>query len=97
MSPSGAVAITTFSALLGLFYHANISTPHWLGYLVQRPEAHRVHHQRDVHAFNYCELPVFDILFGTFNNPRQFHGQCGFDGDREQRFGDMLAGRDVER
>ena len=28
-------------------YHMNVRTPVWLGYFVQRPEAHRVHHLRD--------------------------------------------------
>jgi hypothetical protein len=28
-------------------YHMNIRTPEWLGYFIQRPESHRVHHLRD--------------------------------------------------
>ena len=38
---------------------ANVRTPQWLGYLVQRPESHSVHHQRGVHAYNYSDLPLF--------------------------------------
>ncbi len=48
----------------------NIRTPQWLGYIVQRPESHSVHHGRGVHHYNYSDLPLFDILFGTFRNPR---------------------------
>jgi sterol desaturase/sphingolipid hydroxylase (fatty acid hydroxylase superfamily) len=95
MSPEGAFAVTTTSGVLGLFYHWNVRTPRWLGYIVQRPESHCVHHQEGVHAFNYSELPIVDMLFGTFRNPDQFVGSCGLGGDREQRFADLLGGRDV--
>jgi sterol desaturase/sphingolipid hydroxylase (fatty acid hydroxylase superfamily) len=67
-------AITFF----GVFQHANIRTPRWLGYIVQRPESHSFHHQRGVHAFNYSDLPLFDLLFGTFKNPRDFAAEQGF-------------------
>lgn len=95
MSPAGAFVITTASGVLGLFYHWNIATPHWLGYLVQRPESHCVHHERGVHAYNYSELPILDMVFGTFKNPPRFEGQCGFGTGREQRIADLLLGRDV--
>ena len=51
------------------FQHANLRTPRWLGYLIQRPESHSVHHARGVHAFNYCDFPLIDMLFGTLRNP----------------------------
>jgi sterol desaturase/sphingolipid hydroxylase (fatty acid hydroxylase superfamily) len=97
VSPGAAFALTTFSGVLGLFYHWNIATPRWLGYLVQRPESHCVHHAQGVHAFNYSELPIVDIIFGTFRNPARFDASCGLGDDRERRFGEMLAGRDVLR
>lgn len=94
----GAVA---FYALLAgtaeFFYHWNIRTPRWLGYVIQRPESHRVHHRRAHHTDNYGDLPVLDLLFGTFDNPRTFEGECGFEPDREDRIEDMLAFRDVNR
>jgi sterol desaturase/sphingolipid hydroxylase (fatty acid hydroxylase superfamily) len=96
-SPEAALVITTISGVLGLFYHWNIATPRWLGYLVQRPESHCIHHELDVHAYNYSELPIVDIVFGTFRNPRGFVGQCGLGGDREQQFAELLLGRDVTR
>ena len=52
-----------------LLYHWNVSTPAWLGYLIQRPESHCVHHQHGLHRYNYADLPVWDMLFGTFRNP----------------------------
>jgi sterol desaturase/sphingolipid hydroxylase (fatty acid hydroxylase superfamily) len=94
-SPEAALAITTASGVLGLFYHWNVATPRWLGYLVQRPESHCIHHQHGVHAYNYSELPLIDIVFGTFRNPPRFVGQCGLGADREQQFAALLLGRDV--
>ena len=44
--------------LAELFYHWNVPTPYWLGYLVQRPESHCVHHEEGLHAYNYGDLPL---------------------------------------
>jgi sterol desaturase/sphingolipid hydroxylase (fatty acid hydroxylase superfamily) len=97
MSRDGAFVLTNASGILGLFYHWNVATPRWLGYLVQRPESHCIHHEHGVHAFNYSELPLLDIAFGTFANPAKFVGSCGLGDDREERFRDLLLGRDVTR
>jgi sterol desaturase/sphingolipid hydroxylase (fatty acid hydroxylase superfamily) len=85
------------TTLLAVFQHANIRTPTWLGYLVQRPESHSVHHQRGVHAFNYSDLPVFDLLFGTFRNPTAFAPEQGFWHGASDQVLPMLAMRDVSR
>ena len=90
-----ATLAVTLTGIAELFYHWNVRTPHWIGYLIQRPESHLVHHQLGLHAFNYGDLPLWDMLFGTFRNPREFREQCGFAEDREQRIGDLLLGRDV--
>ncbi|MGE0031409.1 MAG: sterol desaturase family protein [Steroidobacteraceae bacterium] len=84
--------VTTF---LGVFQHTNIRTPQWLGYLVQRPESHSVHHQRGVHAWNYSDLPLFDLLFGTFRNPRKYAPEQGFYDGASARVGELLLWRDV--
>ena len=94
LGPEAAAGATLLSGLAELFYHWNVKTPHWLGYLIQRPEMHCVHHQEGLHHFNYGDLPVFDMLFGTFHNPAVFDDRCGF-GDDEERIGDMLRGHDV--
>jgi sterol desaturase/sphingolipid hydroxylase (fatty acid hydroxylase superfamily) len=86
---------TFLTAVAEYFYHWNIRTPHWLGFLVQRPESHRVHHQYRHHTQNFADLPVWDMLFGTFRNPHTAPPQCGYDDWREDRFDDMLAFRDV--
>jgi sterol desaturase/sphingolipid hydroxylase (fatty acid hydroxylase superfamily) len=89
---TGAVLLTAFAEL---FYHWNVRTPHWLGYLFQRPESHCVHHQEGLHAYNYADLPLWDMLFGTFRNPARWQARCGFGPEAEQRLGAMLAGVDV--
>jgi sterol desaturase/sphingolipid hydroxylase (fatty acid hydroxylase superfamily) len=76
-----------------MFQHTNIRTPRWLGYIVQRPESHSCHHERGVHARNYGDLPLFDMLFGTFHNPERFEGECGFHDGGSARVGAMLIGR----
>ncbi|NJN40561.1 MAG: hypothetical protein HC807_06620, partial [Gammaproteobacteria bacterium] len=78
-----------------LFYHWNVPTPYWIGYIIQRPESHCVHHQMHKHTSNFGDLPVWDILFGTFDNPRKFDAQCGFKDNRELKLGAMLLGEDV--
>ena len=86
---------TIITCLAEFFYHWNINTPQWLGYIIQRPESHRVHHQYRSHTNNYADLPIIDILFGTFRNPKTFKGKCGYDPWREDKFEDQLVFRDV--
>ena len=90
-----AVIASGISTLFAFFQHANLKTPRWLGYIVQRPESHSVHHQRGLHAYNYADLPVFDMLFGTFRNPERFRGENGFYDGASARIPEMLVGRDV--
>jgi len=91
-----AAAITGYIAsFYSFFQHLNVRTPRWLGYVIQRPESHCIHHQRGVHAFNYADLPVWDMLFGSFRNPAAFEGDVGFDAPADKRFGAMLAFADV--
>ncbi len=91
-----AGGVYTFCTAVGeFFYHTNVRTPHWVGYLFQRPEMHRIHHEKDRHLNNYGDIPCWDMLFGTYENPKRWDGACGFDLAREQRLGSMLAWRDV--
>lgn len=94
-SPRAGALYTLLTAVAELFYHWNVSTPHWVGYFVQRPEAHRVHHEHGHHTQNFADLPLWDFLFGTLDNPRRRAAACGYDDWREDRFEDMLAFRDV--
>ncbi|MBX3472103.1 MAG: sterol desaturase family protein [Planctomycetes bacterium] len=95
LEPTAAAGATALAGLAELFYHWNVRTPRWVGFFIQRPESHCVHHATGVHAKNYGDLPLWDMLFGTFENPATFDGRCGFDAAAEARVGDMLAGRDV--
>jgi sterol desaturase/sphingolipid hydroxylase (fatty acid hydroxylase superfamily) len=95
LSPE-AVTLFLFSAMfLAMFQHANVKTPRWIGYFVQRPESHTVHHGRGLHRLNYADLPVFDILFGTFKNPEGYEMQNGFYDGASLRVADMLLFRDA--
>jgi sterol desaturase/sphingolipid hydroxylase (fatty acid hydroxylase superfamily) len=85
----------TFNAM---FQHANIKTPYWLGFIIQRPESHHVHHGRGIHRYNYADLPVVDMLFGTFRNPRNLPvPETGFYKGASSRILEMLIGRDVSQ
>lgn len=84
-------------SFMAMLSHANIKTPRWLGYITVRPESHSVHHQRGKHQNNYCELPVIDMLFGTFVNPENFVDECGFYDGASSRVLDMHLFRDVAK
>lgn len=86
---------TLVTACAEFFYHMNVRTPHWVGYFLQRPEMHRIHHERGKHYYNFADLPVWDMLFGTYKNPTRFSGPCGFRPEREASFLRMLMFRDV--
>lgn len=89
------LAASAFIAFSAAFQHANVRTPRWLGYLVQRPESHAVHHERGLHRYNYSDLPLWDIVFGTFRNPARWEGEVGFHEGASRRIPEMLIGRDV--
>jgi sterol desaturase/sphingolipid hydroxylase (fatty acid hydroxylase superfamily) len=95
VGPQAASSAVLLSGLAELVYHWNVPTPHWVGYIFQRPESHCIHHQEGVHSFNYSDLPVWDMLFGTFRNPSKWEARCGFGEEGELRFGEMLRGIDV--
>jgi sterol desaturase/sphingolipid hydroxylase (fatty acid hydroxylase superfamily) len=97
VEPMAAAGAVTLSGLAELVYHWNVKTPHWLGYFFQRPESHCIHHQEGVHAFNYSDLPMWDMLFGTYRNPRKWEGRCGFGSTGEFRLAEMLRGIDIHR
>ncbi len=93
-----AITVFLFAAMfLGIFQHANVKTPRWLGFLIQRPESHSVHHERGVHRYNYADLPLFDIAFGTFRNPKHYAAETGFYDGASARVAEMLVFRDVSQ
>ena len=97
LDPIAAALVGYLAAFHGMFQHWNVHTPRWLGYFIQRPEAHCEHHRQGVHAFNYGDFPLWDLLFGSFRNPERFVGECGFESPADRRLGAMLAFADVNR
>ncbi len=91
------VAHTACIAASQFFVHMNVATPRWVGYFIQRPEMHRIHHELGVHKNNYADLPLWDMLFGTYRNPSTIKVDCGFEPHRERRVLDMLALQDVHQ
>jgi len=94
VTPAAAMIAGYLGFVIALFEHFNTFTPTWLGYILQRPEMHSVHHQRDVHAYNYG-LPIWDLMFGTFRNPATWDAKAGFWDGASKRVFPMLLGRDV--
>ncbi len=95
LTPEAASGAVLLSGIAEFFYHWNIATPRRLGYFIQRPESHCVHHQEGLHSFNYSDLPLWDMLFGTYRNPEKWSAQCGFGANGENRFFDLLRGKPV--
>lgn len=88
-----AMTINVMATLCAMFQHANIATPQWLGYFITRPESHALHHARGAHRFNYGDVPWFDMLFGTFRNPKNFPAEAGFHDGASLKLWSLLIGR----
>jgi sterol desaturase/sphingolipid hydroxylase (fatty acid hydroxylase superfamily) len=97
LDPVATMAVAWLASFYGMFQHCNMRTPRWLGWIIQRPEAHCAHHRRGVHAGNYSDFPPWDLLWGALDNPRGFTGEIGFEPEAARGIGRMLAGRDVQR
>jgi sterol desaturase/sphingolipid hydroxylase (fatty acid hydroxylase superfamily) len=94
-SVQASTIILLTNTFFAMFQHANIHTPVWFGYLVQRPEAHALHHAKGIHAYNYSDISIYDMLFGTWKNPKDFEHENGFYNGASSRLSDMLLFRDV--
>ena len=95
LSGEAAGIVNIMAAFCSMFQHANINTPRWLGYIVTRPESHSIHHERGHHAQNYGDIPLWDMVFGTFKNANSWADEVGlYDGSTLQ-IGDLLMGRDL--
>lgn len=97
LSMEAGAIYTALTALGEFFYHTNIRTPRWIGFVFQRPEMHRIHHQHERHKNNYGDITWWDMMFGTYENPKEWLHTCGFDDDKEQRLLDMIAYKDVHK
>lgn len=85
-----------FTGLFNFYIHSDTKSPHWLGYFVQRPEMHRIHHKRGYHANNYG-IPIWDLLFGTYENTEEYVNEVGFSDEKTIKIYEMLIGFDVHK
>ncbi len=94
LSVMSAAWAILFVSVFNIYIHSDTRSPRWLGYIVQRPEMHRVHHKFEHHAQNYG-LPIWDMLFGTWANPAHYVEQCGFSPEKAAMIYEMLCFKDV--
>ncbi len=95
LSPQAITIIILSLTFLGVFQHANIKTPRWIGYIIQRPESHTLHHAKGIHKYNYTDLPIIDMIFGTYKNPKTYRHETGYYLGASNRILDMLLFRDI--
>jgi sterol desaturase/sphingolipid hydroxylase (fatty acid hydroxylase superfamily) len=89
LDPVAASIVGLLGVFNAVFQHANLHTPRALAWLIQRPEAHSIHHA--VHGWNYSDFPLWDIVFGTYSRATGFQPQVGF-AERESRRWAAMAG-----
>lgn len=97
LTKESSVWLSIFAGTAEYFYHMNIKTPKFIGFFFQRPESHRCHHRRNkrLHCPNYSDLPLWDILGGTFENPKEMNDPTGFSYYAEVKRFDMMLMKDV--
>lgn len=93
ISAEAAAIVGVFGAGVVFFTHCNIKTPRWIGWFIERPEGHGVHHERGQHANNYAELVIWDQIFGTWRNPKEWDGEAGFYAGASNKIWSLLIGR----
>ena len=101
-SPGAFAIYRVWSALNGLFEHANIRVPRWLdsllSFITTWPYMHKVHHSRIAHETdtNYGNIfSIWDRLFLTFTTSRRgeniSYGLDGYDDRASQSAIGLLA------
>jgi sterol desaturase/sphingolipid hydroxylase (fatty acid hydroxylase superfamily) len=96
-TPHAAAWAGLWGFAVALYQHWNVKTPAWTGWIIQRPEAHMLHHERDVHARNFGDMPIWDRVFGTYAEPVGRDVVLGFETGRAARWLAMLAMVDVNK
>ncbi len=84
-----------FAGIGEYLYHSNIKTPKWFRYFIQTPELHSIHHQYNVHNYNFGDITIWDRIFGTYKDTTEFVERCGFPKDAEHKLKEMLLFKDV--
>lgn len=95
LDPVAAAIVGFLGVFNSVFQHANLHTPRALAWLIQRPEAHSIHHAYEVHGWNYADLPLWDLLFGTYRAAAGFQPRVGFGAAERRRWLAMTLMRDV--
>ena len=67
----------------------------WQRVFIRIPELHPCTTKLDVHRHNFGELPLWDRLFGTYQDAPPLAPRCGLALDNERHVRDMLLFRDV--
>ena len=93
LSVEAVIPIVLINSFMAIFTHANVRTPRWLGWFIARPEMHAAHHERGVHRSNYCDLPLIDMIFGTWSNPKTAPKEAGFHDGASSELGALLIGK----
>lgn len=70
LNMEAGVIYSLYTAFGEFFYHTNVKIQQWFGYIFQRPEMHRIHHEYEKHTNNYEDIVWWDMLFGTYENPK---------------------------
>jgi sterol desaturase/sphingolipid hydroxylase (fatty acid hydroxylase superfamily) len=97
LDPIGAAWAQFLVIFVNLTYHTNIKTPRWMGCFIQRPEMNLIHHARSMQYYNFADLPIGDIIFGTFRNPEPpYSGACGFAQLAELKVLDQIIFKEVD-
>ena len=96
VSPQATTLILLMLIFFAIFQHLNIRMARWLGYLNQRLESHSHQHGKCMHRYNYADVSRYDMLFGTFHNPKS-HSESRFYLGSSSRVWEMLIGSDVRQ
>jgi sterol desaturase/sphingolipid hydroxylase (fatty acid hydroxylase superfamily) len=56
-----------------------------------------IHHEYALHRNNYGDIVWWDMMFGAYENPKEFKASCGFDDEKEQRLLEMVRFHDVHK
>ena len=80
--PIEAIAMAlAIEGCLECFHHSNIRIPkkfNWIGWIIQTPEMHLIHHEYGTHRYNYATF-LWDTVFKTARISTKWNGQLGFD------------------
>ena len=95
IDPVAASIVGFLGVFNAVFQHANVRTSRVLAWLIQRPEAHSIHHARDIHGWNYSDFPLWDMVFGTYRSAQGFQPRVGFGDDQSGRWAQMARFADV--